>query len=91
MSIKTRLNKLQSRIIGNDSGVCACYPQKRFEVWYADLSEDSESSEPEINGEPLPDICPNCRKTVEKNKIIVQFCDGTTPTRFPKEWNERGK
>ncbi|MDQ3748645.1 MAG: hypothetical protein M3367_06495 [Acidobacteriota bacterium] len=53
------------------------------------MCEDSESSEPVLSGEPLPDVCPNCRKPIEKNQIIVQICDGTTPERFPAEWNKK--
>lgn len=87
MNIRNRLRKLETEVI-DDSTVCACYPQVRTELWIADLGEDSNTSEPKFNGEPVPDICPDCGKTVEKNKITIQLCDQTTPTRFPDEWNK---
>lgn len=66
--------------------MCECVSQIRYEIFRADLSEDSDSSEPVINGEPVPDICPDCRKPVEKRQIIFQLCDQTTKHRFPEEW-----
>jgi hypothetical protein len=85
MNIRNRLKKLENEVI-DDSTVCACYPQKRFEMWIADLGVDSDSSEPKLDGEALPDVCADCGKPVEKNKITVQLCDRTTPDRFPGEW-----
>jgi hypothetical protein len=83
-AIKNRLRKLEKA--GDNSTVCACYPQIRVEVYQADLSEDSDTSEPVLTGEPVPNICPVCRKPIEKRKIILQLCDHTTKDRFPDEW-----
>ncbi len=78
------MKKLENELI-DDKGFCACYPQMRVELYEADLSEDSDTSEPVLQGEPVPDVCPDCRNPTEKHKIIVQICDQTTPDRFPKE------
>ncbi len=90
MNLRNRLKKLERA--GDDSTVCACFPQIRVEMYQADLSEDSDTSEPVLTGEPVPDICADCRKPIEKRKIIVQLCDQTTKDRFPAEWQaERNK
>ena len=90
MNIRNRLRKLETEVI-DDSTVCACYPQVRTELWIADLSEKSESSEPVLMGEAAPDTCPDCGRPIEKHKIIIQGCDHTTPERFPEEWDKRNK
>jgi hypothetical protein len=89
MNILNRLKKLET--VTDDSTVCACFPQIRVEMYQADLSEDSDTSEPVLTGEPVPDVCADCRKPIEKRKIIVQLCDHTTKDRFPDEWNERAR
>lgn len=86
MNIKHRLKKLENVI--DDSTVCGCFPQRNFESYRADLSEDSESSEPVLMTEAVPDVCLNCRKPIEKRIIIFQFYDQTTKDRFPEEWNK---
>jgi hypothetical protein len=86
MNIRSRLKKLEIEAIDN-STICACYPQY-FETYKADLSEDSDSSVPILMNEAVPDTCPKCGKQTEKHKIIVHFCDQTTPERFPDEWNK---
>ncbi len=83
MNILNRLKKLET--VTDDSTVCACYPQY-IETYIQDLGEDAEHNEPVLTSKPIPEICPNCRKIVEKNKIIVQLCDQTTKNRFPEEW-----
>ncbi len=90
MSLRNRLNKLQSQIIGNDSEFCACYPQ-RFSVFIQDLGADAETNAPVLSGKPTPDVCPDCGKQTEKNSITVQLCDGTTKDRFPNEWKANRK
>ena len=86
MNIKTRLKKLETVI--DPPSVCVCYPQARYEVYLQDLGEDAESNDPVLSGEPVPDVCPDCRKQIEKNSITVQLVDGTTKDRFPDEWNK---
>jgi hypothetical protein len=87
MNLKSRLKKLEHSVI-DDSTVCACYPQRNTETYTRDLGEDAPlDSQPVLSGEPVPDVCPDCRKPIEKHKIIIQLCDGTTATRFPEEWN----
>jgi hypothetical protein len=90
MSITNRLKKLESEVI-NDSTVCACYPQFRTELWRADLSVDSDSAEPQLMGEPVPEVCPNCSKPTQKERITLRFCDSSTPERFPQERGENNK
>lgn len=85
MNILSRLKKLENKII-DTSTVCGCVPQRNAEIYKADLSEDSNSSEPILWSEPVPDVCPDCRKPIEKQKIIIQGCDHTTKDRFPNEW-----
>ncbi len=88
MNIKNRLKRLENEMIG-DSTVCSCFPKSRTELYSADLSADSESSEPVLIGKPVPDICQDCRKPIKKQQIILQFVDGTTKDRFPKEWQAK--
>ncbi len=70
MNLRNRLKKLERA--GDDSTACACFPQIRVEMYQADLSEDSDTSEPVLTGEPVPDVCADCRKPIEKRKIIIQ-------------------
>jgi hypothetical protein len=85
MNLRNRLKKLENVVI-DDSAFCDCRPRKVFEIYKANLSEDSNSSEPVLTSEPVPDICPDCRKPIEKTQIIFQSCDHTTKDRFPEEW-----
>lgn len=86
MNLRNRIKKLEHSVI-DDSTVCACYPQKVTEIQIQDLSEDAPlDSQPVLRSNPLPDVCPNCRKPIEKQKIILQLCDQTTKDRFPDEW-----
>jgi len=87
MNIKNRLKKLENEVI-DDSTVCACFPQKNTETWKADLGADSNTSEPELLGEPVPEVCDRCGKQINKDVIILQFVDETTKDRFPNEWNK---
>jgi len=84
MNILNRLKKIENLTL-NSSTFCACHPQIRTEVYIADLSEDSDSSEPVLSGEAVPDVCPDCCKPTEKDAITVQICDTTTAERFPNE------
>ena len=86
MNILNRLKKLETAI--DPSSVCVCYPQVRCEVYLQDLGEDAASNDPVLSGEPVPDVCPDCRKRIEKNSITVQLVDGTSKDRFPAEWNK---
>lgn len=89
MNIKNRLKKLERAV--DDSTVCACYPQ-RCEFFMQDLGEDAPlDSQPVLSGNPTPDICPDCRKLIEKNSITLQLVDGTTKDRFPDEWKANRK
>jgi hypothetical protein len=72
MSIETRLHTLETQIIGDDSTVCACYPE-RFQIYIQNLGVFAATNEPVLSGTPSPDICPNCRKPTEKNSITVQI------------------
>jgi hypothetical protein len=84
MNIRNRLKKLENEVI-DDSPVCVCFPQFA-ETYMRDLGENSNGNELVLISEAVPDLCPNCRKIVEKNKIIVRICDQTTKDRFPEEW-----
>jgi hypothetical protein len=86
MSIKNRLHKLELTM-RTGGAFCVCRDAiNNVEMWQADLSLESNSSEPHLTGESVPDVCPACRKPIEKRKIILQLCDGTTKDRFPDEW-----
>jgi hypothetical protein len=71
------------------SKTCRCLAQIKTELYKADLSESSKTDEPVLISEPLPDICPNCRKFINKQQIVLQFCDRTTENRFPDQWKAR--
>lgn len=92
MNIKNRLQKLES-MMHTGGGFCRCRDAaQRTEIWLADLSAKSNTSEPYERSKIVPDLCEQCRKPIEKRKIILQLCDRTTPDRFPVEWNaERNK
>jgi hypothetical protein len=82
MSLKNRLKKLEIQT-GVNSKICECYQQRNVEIYQADLTEDSDSSEPVLIGESIPKACLNCRKQIEKQQIILQICDQSTKERFP--------
>ncbi len=85
MNLKNRLKKLER--ITDDSTVCECFPQRNTETYMLDLGEDAPlDSQPVLSGKPVPDVCPDCRKPIEKRKIILQLCDQTTKERFPEQW-----
>ncbi len=86
MNIKTRIKKLEKAT--NAGGFCAC-GQLHTEIYLQNLGENATTNEPILSGEPVPDVCPDCRKPTEKNKITVQICDASTPERFPEEWNAK--
>jgi hypothetical protein len=91
MNILNRLEKLEHSVI-DDSTVCECFPQRNTETFMQDLSAKAAlDSQPVLSGKPVPHACPNCRKPIEKHKIIIQLCDGTTPERFPDEWKSSSK
>ncbi len=72
MNLKSRLKKLEHSVI-DDSTVCACYPQRNTETYTLDLGEDAPlDSQPVLTGEPVPDVCPDCRKPIEKTQIIIE-------------------
>ncbi len=86
MNLRNRLKKLEHSVI-DDSTVCACFPQRDTEIQIRDLGEDAPlDSQPVLSGEPVPDVCPDCRRPIEKRKIILQLCDNTTKERFPELW-----
>jgi hypothetical protein len=89
MTILNRLKKLAR--VGDDSIVCACYPQQNFDVYIQDLGADAETNAPVLSGKLTPDICPDCGKPTEKNSITVQLVDGTTKDRFPDKWKANRK
>lgn len=90
MNIKNRLKKLENVVIDN-SAVCGCYPQRNTEIYYQDLSEDAQTNEPQLNGEPVPEVCPFCRKPMVKQVITIQGVDNTTKDRFPEEWEANNR
>jgi hypothetical protein len=71
-----------------DSEFCACYPE-RYEIYTQDLGEAALTNKPILQGEKIPDVCLECLKPTEKNRITVKICDGTTPERFPAEWKSK--
>lgn len=90
MNLRNRLKKLERA--GDDSTVCECYPQRNTEIYTRDLGEDAPlDSQPVLTSEPVPDVCADCRKPIEKRKIIVQLCDHTTKDRFPEQWQANRK
>jgi hypothetical protein len=85
MNLRNRLKKLEHSVI-DDSTVCECYP-RYIETYIQDLGEDAPlDNQPVLTSEPVPDVCPNCRKRTEKKSITVQLVDGTTKKRFPDQW-----
>lgn len=83
MNIETRIKKLEKT--NNPNGVCDCRI-RRTEIYLQDLSASSTDTEPRASGEPVPGVCPACRKPIEKQMLIIQAVDHSTKTRFPAEW-----
>jgi hypothetical protein len=81
MNLKRRITKLEKAT--NSDGLCACDFVKRTEMFLQDLREDAEMNEPMLSGESVPDVCPQCRKPIDKQQIIIQLCYQTTKERFP--------
>ncbi len=89
-NIKTRIVKLEKS--AQTGGFCNCKGSiMRTETYYADLTADAETHEPQLMGEIVPDVCVECRRPIEKHQITVQLCDHTTKELFPEEWNARVK
>lgn len=89
MNIKSRIKKIENQIIGGRFEFCGCFPQFNTEIYLQDLSAGAKSSEAVLSGEVVSEVCLRCRKTIEKQKIIIRFCDHSTKTRFPVEWNNQ--
>ncbi len=77
MNIRSRLKRMESGIVASDSEFCACHPQ-RCEIFHQDLTADAETNEPQLSGEPVPDVCADCGKPTEKNRITIRICDRET-------------
>ena len=91
MNIKTRIVRLEERTTKSNDGFCNCPSVSRFELYRSDLSIDSDSNEPKPMGELVPDVCVKCRRPINKDVIILQFCDRTTKDRFPNEWSKNNE
>lgn len=90
MNIKNRLQKLEATMQTGGGGFCLCRDAaQRTEIWLADLSAKSNTSEPYERSKIVPDFCDQCRRPIERRKVILQLCDGTTKDRFPEEWNAK--
>jgi hypothetical protein len=72
MQLRNRLEALENQLFGDNSTVCACYPE-RFEIFIQNLGVFAATNEPVLKGKPIPDICPNCLKPTEKNSITIQI------------------
>lgn len=92
MNLKARIAKIEKTMMPT-GGFCLCRDAaQRTEIWLADLSAESDTSEPYEHGKIVPDFCDRCRRPIEKRKIVLQLCDRTTKDRFPEQWNaEREK
>ncbi len=86
MNIKSRIKKIES-VMNNGGNLCLCPDTNRYELWRADLSAKSATGEARLQSAEVPDVCPQCRKPIEKQKFILRLCDRTTRDRFPEQWN----
>ena len=91
MRLKQRIEKLEEKIINVNGGFCDCPGVPKYEIRQADLSINSNTTESILTGSPVPDICPECRRPINKHVIILQLCDKTTASRFPDQWNREVK
>lgn len=85
MNIQGRLKKLETSA-GNPA-ICRC---KNFysETYQQDLTEDTETIEPRLLGEAVPDICPHCQKSIEKQVFILQLVDSDSAKNYPEEMKD---
>ena len=87
MNLKTRIAKIE-KAIAPGNGFCQCRDVRKKEIWFADLSAESDTTEPSFEGQPVPDTCEKCRRPIEKQIIVLQLVDQTTKDRFPEEWDQ---
>ncbi len=69
----------------NIGGYCRCRSTNSFEIWQADLTVASDTSEPHLRSGSVADVCRQCHKPIRKQEFILQRCDSTTIDRFPEE------
>jgi hypothetical protein len=62
---------METEIIKEDSEFCACPGEIRTEVWIPFF--DGEKYVSKLDGEPIPDGCPDCRKPIQRETIVVEF------------------
>ncbi len=76
MSIKNRLKRMETEIIKEDSEFCACSSEIRTEVWIPFF--DGEKYVPMLDGEPIPDVCRDCRKPILTETITITPVAGSS-------------
>jgi hypothetical protein len=72
MSIRKRISKLEMET-GVKSGICECKETIKYEIHMQEQIEGNEFTEPEISGKPVPEICPLCKRSIEKQVFILQL------------------
>ena len=72
MNIQNRLEKLESRTLGNDSEFCGCSPFRKSECYF----QKGADGIPANDTGPMPtqpEICERCQKPMDKRITIIQF------------------
>lgn len=90
MSIEMRIKRIEKALTPT-VGACKCSNVNKLEIWLADLGEESNSSQPWLEGKPIADSCARCGQRIEKKVQVLQLVDQTTKDRFPGEWNKDNK
>lgn len=78
MNIRKRISKLET-LTGAKSIFCECRQTIKNEIYRQDLTSDGETTEPQIMSDPVPEICPLCKKRVEKEIFIIRFVESNIP------------
>jgi len=79
MNIKSRINKLEELTCAK-SRFCGCRETNKRETYFQELTSDFvEKNEPRLTGEAVPEVCPVCKRKIEKKVIIIQGVESKIP------------
>jgi hypothetical protein len=63
------------RLTNKAGGFCNCKQTVKTETYIRDLTSDSDNPELRLLGRAVPDICPDCKRPIEKEVSTFQLED----------------